>query len=879
MKNMRIKAKLILLFIVIKVIPLLVIAYIAVEGAKSLNNYFSQSTENLFTESKTIITNTANTAISDSIAALDKKSQTSMELLSYEVANNVASFLYERDSDILLLSKLNINQKTLQDFYESKKRDIYIHPKYNYNYQTSVWENSKTNKTIQREHTTALLEDNKKEFNYNDPVALSQKLIPIYKEIAYFDLNGIEKYKISTISKSKMDISKYENTYIKAERYFDSINALKKNEIYVSEVIGEYVSSKVIGTFSEQKASKMGIDFIPELHGYAGKENPVGKRFEGIVRFITPVYEKGLKKGYVSMALDHRHIMEFTDSLNPVKNFKQDISDASVGNYAFMWDFEGKNISHPRDYFIVGYDAKTGEIVPGWVSADIASKFKDSKKKSLNEFLKEYPKFEDQSLKKKPNFAQLKQKGEISLDCRYLNFAPQCQGWMQLTKNGGYGSFVIYWSKVWKLTTAATIPYYTGKYKHTKRGFGFVTIGANVDEFHAAANKTKNNMEIILNDQTSAMQTTIEKNKYQIKDYVDTVVNELSVVTAIMVIIVIFIAVWMSNYITSKIENLLIGTKKFAKHELDYKIKVSSNDEIGQLEKSFNNMTFEVKKLHEEQKELNEHLEEKVEEKTELLQDLNKNLEQRVQSEIAINRRKDAQLLEQSKMASMGEMITMIIHQWKQPLNAINIVNSGMKLRIMLDKLTKEDINHDNDVIEKQIKLMSSTMDDFKNFFKQTKRIEYNVKDNIQSAIDLVGNIYATKNVNIVFKSNCDAKTLGYPNEITQVLINILNNARDVILEKNLTKQNIYLTIDESEEFVYINIQDCAGGIPSDIIDDIFNPYFTTKDEEHGTGLGLYMSKTILDKVDATISVSNETVMLDDKEFKGARFSICLVKV
>ena len=107
MKNMRIKAKLILLFI-------------AVEGAKSLNNYFSQSTESLFTESKTIITNTANTAISDSIAALDKKSQTSMELLSYEVANNVASFLYERDSDILLLSKLNINQKTLQDFYESK---------------------------------------------------------------------------------------------------------------------------------------------------------------------------------------------------------------------------------------------------------------------------------------------------------------------------------------------------------------------------------------------------------------------------------------------------------------------------------------------------------------------------------------------------------------------------------------------------------------------------------------------------------------------------------------------------------------------------------------------------------------------------------------
>ena len=346
-----------------------------------------------------------------------------------------------------------------------------------------------------------------------------------------------------------------------------------------------------------------------------------------------------------------------------------------------------------------------------------------------------------------------------------------------------------------------------------------------------------------------------------------------------MVLVVIFIAVWMSNYITSKIENLLMGTKKFARHELDYDIKVTSRDEIGDLERSFNNMAYEVRKLHTEQKELNEHLEEKVEEKTLQLQEVNHNLEQRVHDELDKNRQKDVQLLEQSKMASMGEMITMIIHQWKQPLNAISIVNSGMRLRVMLDKLNHDDVTHDNNVIDKQIRLMSSTMDDFKNFFKQTDKMEFSVVDTIQKTIDLVGNIYALKNVNIVFDSKSDVRTLGYPNELIQALINLLNNARDVIVSKNLREQSIFITIKENEEKLCLFIQDCAGRIPDEYLKDIFNPYFTTKSEEKGTGLGLYMTKVILTKVDATISVKNETVVSNGISYKGAKFEICLKKV
>ena len=493
MKDLTIKVKLILIFIILKIVPLFAMLYIAYLGIMKLESYVDKSTVTLFTQSKKIISDTANLSIEDSIRNLDKKSQESLEKISYEIAQKVAGFLYERDRDLLFLSKLEINQKTLEKFYETSNANITIHGEYNYDETTNSYISGEKLDKVERENKKANLKDNEKEFNFYDPINYSQKSIPLYKEISYFDLEGNEVYKVSSINKQKNNVSNKINTYVKAEDYFNEIKNLKENEIYVSDVIGEYVGTKVIGTFTKEKAQKAGIEFEPEKYGYAGIENPLGKRFEGIIRFITPVYENGKKVGYISLALDHRHVREFTDSANPTGNdVKQNISDARLGNYAFMWDYEGKNISHPRDYSIVGYDKETGNRVMPWLSADLAQKYYDSKK-DINEFLKDYPIFEEQSLSKKPNLKQVKEDGNVGLDCRYLNFAPQCEGWMQLTQNGGYGSFIINWSNVWKLTTAAAIPYYTGKYANSKRGFGFVTIGASVDDFHAAANETKKN--------------------------------------------------------------------------------------------------------------------------------------------------------------------------------------------------------------------------------------------------------------------------------------------------------------------------------------------------------------------------------------------------
>jgi len=590
MNNLSIKIKLIVIFVLIKIIPLLIISYISYQGVMQLDKYIKNSTNYVFDESKNIINETAKFSIDDSIKFLNKKSQLSLERLSYEIANNVAQFLYQRDEDIIFLSKIDINQKVLDDFYKNKNRKIIVHGDYSYDNTKEEW--IKTN--IEKEETNysskVIIKDNKKEFNYTDPLKLKEKQIPIYKEVAFFDLKGQELYKVSSISNKLKNISVKKNTYINSEDYFNKIKKLKKEEIFVSNVIGEYVKSKIIGTYTLNKTDKLNLKFDPENSAYAGKENPLGKKFEGIVRFITPVYKNNKKIGFLSLALDHEHIMQFTDVVNPTgKNPKQEISDASVGNYAFMWDYIGKNISHPRDYFIAGYDKSTGKESQPWLSKDVAEKFENSKKE-INKFLKDYPKFENQTLEKKPNIKQVIKDGNLGLDCRYLNFAPQCHGWMEVTKDGGYGSFIIYWSNVWKLTTAATIPYYTGQYSNSKRGFGFVTIGANVDEFHAAANETKKSVTKILNQQTNSMEAVVTQNGIEVHKFILGLINELSIVTLIMVLIVVFVALLLSSYISSKIEKLLIGTNKFSKNKLDYRIEVNSNDEIGKLEKSFNKM-------------------------------------------------------------------------------------------------------------------------------------------------------------------------------------------------------------------------------------------------------------------------------------------------
>jgi len=839
MKNLKIKSKLILLFILIKVIPLLLLSYIAIEGAKNLNNYFEQSTKNTFEKSKDIITTTAKTAILDSITALDKKSQLTLERLSFEIANNIASFLYERDKDLLLLSKLPLNQKIIKDFQETKTSSVAEHGKYTYNEKSKKWETLKTTKKESFSHQ-ANLKDNSKEFNINSSPEINYKQIQLYKEIQFIDLNGNEIYKVSKLTNKKINIRNKQDTYCKAENYFDELKQLKKGEIYVSEVIGEYVKTGLIGTFTKEKAKKMNINFEPENNAYAGKENPVGKRFEGIIRFATPKYENGKKIGYIAFALDHRHIMEFTDSFDTqTKNTKQDIADASSGNYAFMWDNKGRNISHARDYFIVGYDKNTGKRIPGWLSLDVADKFKQSGKKDLNLFLQNYPVFENQSLKKKPNIAQLKQKGEVALDCRYLNFAPQCEGWMQLTENGGYGSFVIFWSGVEKLTTAAAIPYHSGQYAHSKRGFGFVTIGANVDEFHLAANKTKENVNKILEKQVKNMKQELDENEFNIIEYISQLTNELITVTILMIIIVIAIAIWMSNIVTNKISNLLKGTKAYLKHDFNYKIDVTSKDEIGELETSFNEMAKEIKRLIKAQHNTNTLLDIKVKEAN-------------------------------SASKAKSEFLASMSHEIRTPLNAIlgfiGILKEDEKDDSRLKYYSIVETSGDNllciinDILDfSKIESDNIVLDNIKvNLYNELLNITKQFTDNSNKK-----NLQFHTNIS----KNLSRDILIDLSKLTQVLNNLLSNA--VKFSKNNGIVKIDIEYNQQNHKLFVAIENDGIEIAKDKQKLIFEAFTqednTTTRKYGGTGLGLTISKKL-------IELMNGNIQLDSSKKEGARF-------
>ena len=169
MKNITIKVKLLILFILVKVLPLLLIAYMAYEGVLKLDSYLRKSTNFLFNQSKDIILNTANASIEDSIKNLDKKSQETLEKVSYEIANQVANFLYERDRDILFLSKLDLNDKILKSFFDSKNKNITIHGNY---YYDEVSNSYKTNEDLNKKENRkqkANLVDNQKEFNTIEP--------------------------------------------------------------------------------------------------------------------------------------------------------------------------------------------------------------------------------------------------------------------------------------------------------------------------------------------------------------------------------------------------------------------------------------------------------------------------------------------------------------------------------------------------------------------------------------------------------------------------------------------------------------------------------------------------------------------------------------
>ena len=268
----------------------------------------------------------------------------------------------------------------------------------------------------------------------------------------------------------------------------------------------------------------------------------------------------------------------------------------------------------------------------------------------------------------------------------------------------------------------------------------------------------------------------------------------------------------------------------------------------------------------------------KLNENQEELRNLNNSLKQTVDEEVRKNYKKNKVLFQQSKMAAMGEMIGNIAHQWRQPLSLITTAVSALKLRKELGILEDKDYTESFDLIINSANHLSNTIDDFRYFFTPNKdKSKTLTNDLLEKVFKLLSAEFKSKNIKIIEEIE-EIEITTYENELIQVLINILNNAKDELVKiEDLNARYISINISKIKNEIIFEVSDSAGGISENIIDRIFEPYFTTKHQSQGTGIGLYMSKEIVQKhLNADIQVSNKESIFDNKTYKGAQFIISI---
>lgn len=234
---------------------------------------------------------------------------------------------------------------------------------------------------------------------------------------------------------------------------------------------------------------------------------------------------------------------------------------------------------------------------------------------------------------------------------------------------------------------------------------------------------------------------------------------------------------------------------------------------------------------------------------TDELQALNAKLQQRIETQISDSRTKDEIMISQARMAIMGEMIGMIAHQWRQPITVIGMVTNNAILDIQMGDFHVDRMLDDLALVDKQVHFLSQTIDDFRNFFRPNKLPQQFTFFDITNEIKtIMGKSFENNNIEIIFSGEMNIFMQTYKNELLQVFLNIFSNSRDAFLEHHTQEAAITCNCENREESILFLIKDNAGGIPKTIQNRIFEPYFSTKGEKNGTGLGLYMSSIIIEK-------------------------------
>ncbi|MFK5882712.1 MAG: cache domain-containing protein [Sulfurospirillum sp.] len=311
--------------------------------------------------------------------------------------------------------------------------------------------------------------------------------------------------------------------------------------------------------------------------------------------------------------------------------------------------------------------------------------------------------------------------------------------------------------------------------------------------------------------------TTVYMEEFEVMSHkLQKIVGSLGIMTLLIAIIISFVffkkllqpILTLSNMANSAIQG-------------DYSVRsnVKANDEIGQLSKNFNMMIETIEK----------------------------------------NIKKEKKIMEQSRLAQMGEIMSMIAHQWRQPLSSISSAVVNIQIKIHSKKYDFENkndtllflnlLNKKLNSIEEYVQFLSTTVDDFRTFFKQDsnkKLVPLAIP--INKALQMIETSMSNKNIQINKNFQANNEVLIYKNELIQVILNILKNSEDNFIEKNIPNPTVHITTKEEKNMNLISIVDNGGGIPDDILSKIFKPYFSTKVEKNGTGLGLYMSKVIIEE-------------------------------
>jgi C4-dicarboxylate-specific signal transduction histidine kinase len=293
-----------------------------------------------------------------------------------------------------------------------------------------------------------------------------------------------------------------------------------------------------------------------------------------------------------------------------------------------------------------------------------------------------------------------------------------------------------------------------------------------------------------------------------------------------------------------------------------------------------NKYKHDIEKSKNELLESNLQLEEKIKDKTKKLENFNDKLKKEIEKEVSKSRQKDSALFQQSKMAAIGEMLENIAHQWRQPLSTISTIASGMALKLEYNIFNQDEAKKDLRHMVDTTKKLSSTIDYFQKYFSKSNVFEdFNLSDIIKSNLAFLETTMKSNHIDVVTHFKDDITIFGLKNEFAQALMNIFNNAKDALIANIDIKYKRVICVNLYKENgkTIIDITDNAGGIAQEILDKIFDPYFTTKHKSQGVGIGLYMAQEIIVKhMKGSLNVQNTNFVLDGSDYKGAKFTIVL---